>query len=292
VSASLLLDCVTVRAPSKEKKTPNKAKRRILARPPLGEAILEVRWGLQPMAGAPGSEGFPGIDPGYPLSVGRLYDRIRTRFPEMEKLPASAAPDEFTPYMVKYRFRRERGGWPCVQLGPGVATVNFTKDDYTWNAFRATVLQFLPDLSAAYASSRGDLTATSVMLRYVNAVLFDAKRDDVMRFVSDKLHLTWSLPAEIASDPRRAHSFWEGATQINIPLAKPAGVALLQVGTGIHNSAPAVIWDLRLTSSGADVPPLGADFRSWLEKAHEVIEDWFFALIRGELEESFGGRSA
>ena len=93
-----------------------------LTHPPLIEAILEVRWQLQQQA--------PGVavDPKYKLLVGRLYDRLSRDYPFYEPLPTASMPDEMLGYVVQHRFRTADGAWPLVQVGPGLVTLNDTRD--------------------------------------------------------------------------------------------------------------------------------------------------------------------
>src|SRR5947209_1729030 len=117
--------------------------RRTLVKKPLVEAILEVRWALETKQ--PGTQ----IDPQYKLLLGRFQERVRDRYPEYEQLPAAALPDELIPYNVQHRFRRNANGWPLVQLGPGLLTVNET-ETYDWTTFRPLTLEAFQKLFEAY----------------------------------------------------------------------------------------------------------------------------------------------
>jgi uncharacterized protein (TIGR04255 family) len=99
---------------------------------PLIEAILEVRRG---------QDGQP--DPAYPLIVGRLYERLRSEYPAIEDLPIVAVPAEIWVHQVRHRFRKTKDGWPLVQVGPGVLTVNET-DGYRWRDFSERAKALLP----------------------------------------------------------------------------------------------------------------------------------------------------
>lgn len=227
------------------------------------------------------------VDAGYPLSVGLLLERIRDRFPFVEELPVAAVPDQLTPHVVRHRFRASPGGWPCVQLGPGVATVNFVSN-YTWQAFRDTVLYFTPMLSNAYESSGHPLEATSVVLRYINSVPFEATRDDVIQYIAENLNLALDLPDLIENSDLRDGPPEGLVLRVGFPLKRPPGVGYVQIGNGAHDSAPALVWDLSIASTGQHAPRMDATFAQWLNDAHAVIESWFFALIENKLEREFG----
>jgi uncharacterized protein (TIGR04255 family) len=253
-------------------------------RPPLAEALVEVRWKLLETPGLPPGEF--SSDPSYPLLVGVLFERIKDRFPQIEELPSSAVPDQMTPYIVKYRFRSSTRS-PSIQLGPGVATVNYATG-YTWPDFRETVLAFIPALRQAYESTGNTLVPTSVVLRYINTVEFNSAQDDALTFLGEQLHVQIRLPEAIVADERRNGMPGGVVMRVGLPLSKPRSVAALQVGTGKHLGVPSILWDLSVSSKDALAPTLSAQFEDWLTQAHDVMESWFFSMIRGTLDERFG----
>ena len=90
---------------------------------PLVEAIFDLRWELQQK-----TAGFA-ADPNYRLLLGRMFDRLEADYPAHEPLPTANLPDEMVGYTVQHRFRAQPGGWPLIQLGPGILSVNET-DSY------------------------------------------------------------------------------------------------------------------------------------------------------------------
>jgi len=104
---------------------------------PLLEAWLEIRWQLVSSKVAN-----PDllIDPMYRFAIGNFYSGVKHEFPLAEPLPASQAPEGLLPHIPQTRFRPEKDGSPLLQLGPGVATVNFIKQPYSWHAFKEKAL--------------------------------------------------------------------------------------------------------------------------------------------------------
>ena len=51
----------------------------------------------------------------------------------------------------------------------------------------------------------------------------------------------------------------------------------------------ALIWETTIHSSGGDLPKIRQRkcIPSWLEDAHNLAEDWFFKIIKGDLERRF-----
>jgi uncharacterized protein (TIGR04255 family) len=249
---------------------------------PLVEALLELKWKLDEVA--------PGVlqDPVYPLFLGRFHERLRKSYSYIEPLPAVHVPDELTPQVVKYRFRASKDGWPVVQAGPGVATLNFT-ESYDWDKFAAAAHPFFDDLLDAYAvEDQGPRpTFSSALLRYINAVPFDAVGKDVLKLLDTKFHTRVALPPKINSTDVVAGPAQGLQLLVSYPLKTPAGTGTIRFSTGAKQGQPALIWELNVVSTNEQAPQDDGIFKKWLNDAHEVVERWFFALIEGELERMF-----
>jgi len=253
-----------------------------LASAPLVEALLEVRWKLREEANS------PPLDPAYPLIVGLLYEQIKGEYGYVEVLPQSRLlPPQIAPYLVTHRFRVGQNRWPLVQIGPGLATLNFTTS-YTWGDFSRAAQEFMTRTADAYrAAASESLILSQVALRYINAVHFDFQTQNVFDFLRDKLHIKCELPPglTLSADGGLPSTF---RFQVAYPLHHPAGSGLLVISQGQKDGQPALVWDLLVASAGADTPGLG-EFADWLSQAHEVIENSFFALIEGDLHRRFQG---
>lgn len=255
-----------------------------LKKKPLVEAIVELRWGLREVA--------KGVlqDPAYPLFLGRLHERVRKDYPYVEPLPSAHVPDELTPYVVKYRFRAAKDGWPLVQAGPGVATMNFTQS-YDWDSFLGAAKPFFANLVDAYAVDEAAQPPrfVSVLLRYINAVELDATKVDALAYMGDKLHTQFSLPEGITATPEISGPPQGLQMSVQYALTAPRAVASIGFSTGDRRGKPSLLWELTILSTNDDAPADAAAFETWLGGAHDIVEKWFFALIEGELDQAFNG---
>jgi uncharacterized protein (TIGR04255 family) len=224
------------------------------------------------------------------MYLGRLQERIKDSYPHVQNLPTVQIPDDITPHTVKYRFRRAEEDWPLIQAGPGIATLNFTQQ-YHWESFLAAAKDFYPNLLDAYRlNGQGNPQFTSILLRYINAVYVNPDSFNVNEFLSSKLHTHMSLPkgvigsAQMVGPPK--------AFQLNVayPLKDPNSVGTLRFAMGAQSGKPALIWELVIQAT-SDVPQETSQFETWLRKAHDILEGWFFSLIEGELEIEFEGTS-
>ena len=253
--------------------------RKQLKSKPLIEAILEVWWRL------PTPSPKLQADPHYKLLLGRLYDRVRKDYPVHEQLPTALLPDEMVHQTVQHRFRAGENGWPLVQVGPGIFTVNETAR-YDWLDFKARANAGVAKLFDAHPKV-SDLKVENLILRYIDAVEFDHQSEDIFAFLKDKMRVSVSLPGELFNPEvviSKPHNF---AWQTTFRCKKPPGVIVLKFDTGLKENKPVLRWETQVVSLGNDVPEMPEHFDPWLVAAHEVIDDWFFKLIAGELEARF-----
>ena len=241
---------------------------------PLVEAILEIKWG-QPNE----------PDSAYPVMVGRLYERVRDKYPAIEDLPITQIPPNMTVHVVRHRFRAADGQWPLVQIGPGVVALNDT-ENYTWPDFRARAMELHPQVKESHPNP-GALQITSLKLQYIDAVEFDYNKADVRQFLKDKMHIALSVPNVLFEGKPITDQPTNTVVVLEFATGEPRGRAQLRVSTGKKNDMPAIVWHTSLWSDQGDAARAWADLEPWLEGAHSILHHWFFALIQGDLLEEF-----
>lgn len=257
---------------------------RRLVRKPLVEALLEVRWALE-TGTAPEMK----RDPHYKFLLGTLFQTVKNEYPHREELPIASVPEEITPYVVHHRFRAARDGWPLLQVGPGIFTVNDTVD-YEWKAFERRINEAIPKLVAAHPTPEA-LRFEMLMLRFINAIPLDLGEVNVIDFLSSKMKTTLSLPPSIFESHTLSRTPVEFSTQFVFPCKNPAGVLVFKFNTGRKGSETALLFELRFISRGQHVPPMPDGFQQWAIAAHAIVEMSFFQLIEGELEKEFAGNA-
>lgn len=256
---------------------------RNLANAPLIEAFVEVRWALEETGPRTAR------DHAYPLFVAGLYADLKDSYPYIENLPAKEVPDEVTPHVVKFRFRKAENAWPLIQAGPGVASMNFGAD-YTWDRFLASAQDFFPKLLTAYEMGGVNRPPefTRMLLRFMNGINLDYTKEDVLAFTREKLHTDIQLPAAMTAGGQTAGLPGSMNLQLDYPFDERIGRGGLQIATGKQEGENAVIVQLSVRND-EEVPQSADAFSKWLTEAHDLIENWFFALIEGDLEKSFAG---
>lgn len=255
--------------------------RKDLKNKPLVEAVLEIRWALTQKA--PGAE----IDPHYKFLLGRVFDRFQSEYPEYEQLPAAMIPEEMIAHVVQHRFRKSSNGWPLVQLGPGIFTVNDT-ESYVWSDFQPRCSAAVTKLFEAYPKP-SELRISSLSLRYIDAVEFDYTKSDMLAFLREYLKINISLPTGLFDKTGIETHPQSAAWTSSYRCAEPKGMVHLRFSTGQKKDTPSIVWETNVQSAAEDVPSMPDQFGKWLDSAHVITDDWFFKLIEGELERRFSG---
>lgn len=247
-----------------------------LKNPPLVEAIFEIKWQLQKIAS--------GImnDPHYNLLIGRLYDRLEKQYPFHQQLPTASFPTEMLSGVVQHRFRINKEKWPLFQLGPGILTVNDTQN-YEWQDFRKRVSEVVQVLFNVYPPP---LTINNLKLRYINSIEFDFENKDIFDFLTHQLKTDISLPPSLfETQVQKLPKGFDCRFSFNC--TKPESIINLRLARGKSHNHEALIWETFITTSLANMPELPQGIETWLEGSHNILEEWFFKLIEGDLLRSF-----
>lgn len=250
---------------------------RQLPNKPLVEAILELQWRVSSEQG----------DPHYTLFPGRLYDRISSLYPFHEPLPTSMIPQPVIHNIVQHRFRTKENGWPLVQVGPGIVTLNDT-EGYIWEDFGQRARGLVQNIFESYPKP-DELSVSSLLLRYIDAVEFDYNKDSAFGFLKKKLKTTIALPSQLFSNAPVTKMPIGFNFQAVFPITVPKGAITVRFTIGTNKEKPAFIWETAVHSRGNDMPKMPEEFEKWVEAAHRLTDDWFFKLIEGELERRFAG---
>jgi len=254
--------------------------RKILKSKPLVEALFELRWELQEPA--PGMK----IDPHYKLIVGRIYDKVHEEYPFHEQLPTASVPDEIAGYVVQHRFRKGEGQWPLIQVGPGIITVNDT-EGYVWEDFEKRIIQSVDVLSEVYPDPKNNLKFNSVLLRYIDGVSFDFKKENFFDFLKEQMKTSISFYPKLFEDTGVKEELLGFHLTTSFVSTRPKGAVYLRFTRGKIKEADAIIWETAVQSMSEDVPEDRDEIANWIKKAHELTGDWFFTLIEGELLRRF-----
>jgi uncharacterized protein (TIGR04255 family) len=250
---------------------------------PLVEAILEMRWGPKAQASS------PVLDLDYKL-LQRLAGEFQREYPEYEAHSNAGAPAEIAAqmHMVQHRFRASKGGWPLIQVGPTIFTLNET-EAYDWGGdFRSRAIRAMDSFFRAYEKAT-EMQVQSLLLRYIDALKFDWDKESLLDFLAKDLKMKVVLPAPLFDDTDVASTPAGLDMTASFRCAKPKGMAHLRFVAGESKGKKALIMETMVQSTGSDVPALPEGFTPWLDAAHEIPSTWFKRLTKGNLYRRFQG---
>ena len=253
-----------------------------LLHPPLAEVIFELRWEIE-------NDEQTGRmrDPAYPMMYGRLYERFKKDFPEIEDLPSTQAHPEATPFIPRHRMRQGKNGYPLMQVGPGILTINMAKE-YSWSTWKKWILRVIESVIELYSPTKIPLNFIKAEIRYVNAIRFDLARENPLSFLAEKLHTKIEIDSELFEKNQINHRPNSVGLNLAYVLDKPSAQLALSMNLGQFDGKPAYILQTLVHSFGEMVPSDKESFEPWLEDSHEVALHCFQVFCKGALMEKFG----
>ena len=239
----------------------------------LTEIIFEFRWKLLGFDSQEIEE-----DPHYALLVGRFSEKAENDYPFYEPLPSSKAPSALVPFIPQHRFRTSKDEWPVIQIGPGVMTVNAVRM-YDWKDFSQRCVRAVENLFDAHPK-RDVIETHDVSLRYICAKEADQDNVNILNFAQNDLRLTLRLPDSLF-EPNQVNNTPNSFNWVvSFPTLDTIGKVSLKIALGTLEGRPAYVWEISTQTSQAHVPALPSDCSEWLEKAHDLTDDWFFKTLK------------
>jgi uncharacterized protein (TIGR04255 family) len=252
-------------------------RRVVLGNKPLVEAIFELRWQLKEFA--PEMR----FDPHYSLLVGGLYQKLKKDYPFHEELMPLMPSTE---YMAQHRFRKSKDEWPLVQIGPGIITVNATRE-YVWEDFQKRILIATKGLFDTYPGERNELETQSLTLRYIDAVPFDFEDNNILVFLKEMMSIDVGLNDKLFKKTGVEAAPRSLDLRLGFASKEPKGSMRVRFSRGRQEHGESLIWETIVTSISKDLPEIPEQMAIWLTKAHDLTDSWFFKLIEGKLFERF-----
>lgn len=244
-----------------------------LAKAPLQEVILEVRWEVEadPASGRL-------LDKGFSMAAGRFHVYVEKEFGHVDDRQPfyDMAPHAFM-YQAVRQYRPAPNAWPLFQLGPGVFTVNDTNKDYDWQGkFSPLVAKGLDHLEHAY---EGPLPFSTVALRYIDAVnVADYGFVDWATFIPGHLNFGFMNEFNSGMVPR------DVSFQQLFDLGED-GQLHLNIGSGKDGDGnDQLIWQTSIIRAGSFSKE---ELLQWAERAHAKSSEVFKSICKPHFYDSF-----
>jgi uncharacterized protein (TIGR04255 family) len=237
-----------------------------LSNAPLLEVIFELKWSVESEEELNKCQ----------YLHGDLYAKIREKYPHRELLVPAIVPIETYRHQPAHRFRVVSNGYPLVQVGPGILTVNTTDKKYEWKEYKQWILEAVSNLIEVYSFNTNTLLFLS--LRYFDFLSFNFNEQDVYKFLSKYLHT--DIQQEFYDNASLPLS-----TNINFNYATEFGEFLVNITKGINRGKEGLI--LQFNMSNKNINPDVSQIQKWLDEAHQICSDTFKNMTKGKLYETF-----
>lgn len=222
------------------------------------------------------------IDPNYKLLIGRLYDKLCEReYPFHESLPQATMPDEMAAYIIQHRFRKKEGGWPLIQMGPGIITLNDT-ENYDWPDYQKRLCDLINSYFSLYPSSK-EIQVSGLTLRYIDAIDYDFN-ENILVFLKEKMAINFSMPESLFNDTNVNNIPLGIDFRVSYPFTQ--GVATVRIVRGKRQNKDAIITETVISSKKDAVPQSPEEIIQWIDTSHKLTHTWFDRIFK-ELMERF-----
>ena len=239
---------------------------RRLPKAPLLEVIFEIRWHINN----------DDERNRYQYLHGDLYNTLKSEYPFRELVVPSHFPVEVYLNQVAHRFRQAKGGYPLIQIGPGIFTINTIEKDYIWEDFCGQIQNSVKNLITL--DSFNAQLPVSLALRYIDFFQFDFNQNDIKDYLNDFLHI--KVEQEF---------FKNNAPPYNINLGFTYGTTVgtlnLSVNKGLVDEVEGLIIQIEVIQQGMNAVITEID--KWLDSAHILTSDTFNNLTKGKLQDYF-----
>ena len=135
--------------------------------------------------------------------------------------------------------------------------------------------------------SESNLKINGLLLRYIDAVDFDYEKENLFKFLEEKLKVSVQIHEKLFKETGVNNSPLNIDLRFTFPSIKPKGAIHLRFVRGKRRNADALIWETMVQSIGDDAPNNKKEIIAWVEEAHALTDDWFFKMIEGELLRRF-----
>ncbi|EJG0729933.1 hypothetical protein CGH92_07565 [Vibrio parahaemolyticus] len=232
---------------------------------PLVEAIFELRWGEV----APGHFRYSNQGASGDVFLQKFtMQAMKAGYEHVEKVVDSDISP--IPHRAYYRFRKQDGQWPCLQIGLGVFTVNQTAEEYC----KETFLKDIEEGINAWRFTLGEdiqevLDTLTIILRYQDFFPENEDQTEVQK-LEDYFGISLTFPEKFADSAHRINSI---DLSFSLKCESPdASMANISFKNAISGSKKGILADtVVFTKYNALVhgqSDIKQSIRNWIEDAH------------------------
>jgi len=235
---------------------------------PLVEVIFEMRWDVKNVEDVKD----------FQYLHGDLYANLKNKYPYRENILPLEIPIDMAKWSPAYRFRTKENGYPLIQIGLGIITVNTNDEFYYWDKFKEEVKSILLAFEEIYSKIKNANAIISLL--FIDFFEIDFNRSNTIDFVNNNLNL--KLEQKFIADENI------NTKEINMVLNYQIEDDVLLINLyrgGIHNHKNGLILETKIISNSSIYD--SAKMIKWLEIAQDKCSTIFKDITKGHLYESF-----
>jgi uncharacterized protein (TIGR04255 family) len=242
--------------------------REILSKPPIVEALIELRWVPKKIKDS------NLFDSDFKFLPVNLYNNIKTQFPFIEVLGNTQIPDEINPNLPKYRFRAKKDSYPLIQIASGVLTINFDKGNFlSQDKFLNTSITLIDKILSDFDFIKPNF----IKIHYID--VFSYTEDNMCDFIEDKFKTSIKIKPSVFEKTKvpKKPSLLRFETKYDVE--NPKGQFHFVIRSGKRANQDVLLMDTVFYSQGNEIPQKD-QYHDWFEKADDLIHEWFYEIIR------------
>lgn len=235
-----------------------------LPKAPLLEVIFEIKWDI--------TNNNDIVK--FQYLHGDLYSILKNDYPKRENLVPAEVPIDIMKNNVMYRFKKDTG-YPLVQIGPGILTLNTIDNLYFWDNYRDEIIKVTNSLSEVFPEI--NQTNLFLTLTYLDFFEIDIETENVIEFINSNLNL--NINQTFIEN--------ENTKEINLTFSYKIGdnTLILDLRNGNVNNKKGIILQTKLI--GNKKKYTNTEQLEWLNNAHETCSDIFKKITTENFYNSF-----
>lgn len=234
---------------------------------PLVEVIFELRWNTikeEELAK-------------YQYLHGDMYAQIKEEYKFREALYPPDVPIELYLNKPAHRFRVAPKGYPLIQVGPGLLTVNTIDPNYIWEDYERQIIDVTKNFLQVYKLK--DNQEITLVLQYFDFLQFSFEKNDVHDFLSKNLNI---------SVKQNFYKNTNNPNNLNLGFHYHTDLGSLALGLSRGkdtNRTDGIV--IRTNLASKSIKPEITLIQEWLNKSHEFCSQLFKDMTHGDLYDSF-----
>lgn len=233
---------------------------------PLQEVIFELKWDLKSQSDL--------IN--YQYLHGDLFNSLKSNFPFRESLTPPEIPLGALLKTITHRFRKVEKGYPLIQLGPGILTINTVDKLYFWDDYFIMCGEIIDSFFNTYTTtSKFNFTPA---LTYVDFFEVDYSVYDAFKFLNENFNVS------IAQNFYKSKSY-PSTLNFGFKYENEIGMLALNFNTGKKSGTLGIVCNTQIL--GPSFGSKASEISTWLEKAHTICRELFVKMTKESFYESF-----